>query len=224
MSTRALVRLPLARLSRSPRGWLAIAAWSALALVAAWLERAHGGENGADRALLGGLGTLALPLAAYAVVGAVLASDGLREAVRPTVAFGASPARVTVATVGTPAAGAAIVGALLAGGVALVAGSPSPVFDFATSAWIGALAGAAYAAWFCMGACFGPRGAGRSVLLVVDYLLGSASSAAALLTPRGHLRNLLGGTPPAELSQRASSALLVALAFVCLLVCVRRTR
>jgi hypothetical protein len=75
-----------------------------------------------------------------------------------------------------------------------------------------------------LGSSFGRRGGGRPVLLVVDWMLGASGGAAALMSPRGHVRNLLGGAPPMDLSERASALLLVALAVVCALWSVRRAR
>jgi hypothetical protein len=46
----------------------------------------------------------------------------------------------------------------------------------------------------------------------------------SLVTPRAHLRNLLGGTPPAALGERASAALHLLLAALLLLLAVRRAR
>ena len=133
-----------------------------------------------------------LPLTAFSIVSTVLAGGGLRHAVRPLVAFGASPARVTLTTVTAAVLVTALVTGALAGAVAAVAGSAQPGADLVTSTWVGALAGGAYAAWFCAGSSFGARGGGRAAALIFDYLLGAGTSAAALLSPRGHLRSLLG--------------------------------
>ena len=65
---------------------------------------------------------------------------------------------------------------------------------------------------------------GRVVLLVVDWILGANGGAGALLCPRGHVRNLLGGAAPMDLSQRASAAALVFLAIASALIAIRRAR
>lgn len=90
--------------------------------------------------------------------------------------------------------------------------APSVRLDVLSCAWIGALGATAYAALFAFGATFGARGAGRWWALAADFLLGTTSGVGALLAPRAHLQNLLGGEPPMLLSQAASAASLGALA------------
>src|ERR1019366_7548679 len=68
-----------------------------------------------------------------------------------------------------------------------------------------AIGAACYASFFVFGSSFGKTGAGRMLLLVVDWLLGSAGGPLEILTPRAHLRNLLGGAPLAHASQTASA-------------------
>jgi hypothetical protein len=143
------------------------------------------------------------------------------------VAFGAQPARAAAASIAVAAACCAVVGAGVAAIVAVVAhgiADPPRLHDATVSAYVGALGGAAYAAWFSLGASFGRRGGGRVALLVVDWILGANGGAGALLSPRGHVRNLLGGAAPMDLSQRASAAVLVILAIACALVAIRRAR
>lgn len=225
--TPVLARLPLARLTRTPRAWLPIAGWLALAVVVAILARSSGSSRVADHVLLGAYGALALPLLVYAVVTATLGGEGLARAGAPLVAFGAKPAHAAVAAVAVAAAASAALGALLAIAVAAIAhGASDPPLarDLATSAWIGALGASSYAAAFAFGASFGARGFGRSAVLVVDWLLGSGNGAASLFTPRAHLRNLLGGSAPLDLSQRASIALLVLLALLYAALAVLRVR
>jgi hypothetical protein len=59
---------------------------------------------------------------------------------------------------------------------------------------------------------------------VIDWLLGANGGVTALLAPRAHLRNLLGGAPPMDLSQRASAVALAILVLVCALGAVGRAR
>jgi hypothetical protein len=80
------------------------------------------------------------------------------------------------------------------------------------SAWVSALGGAAYASLFAFGASLGKRGWGRSVMLAIDWLLGVGSGFGAALTPRAHVRSLLGGSAVMEMSGRVSAACLVLLA------------
>jgi len=223
----ALARVPVVRLARTPRAWLPLAAWTMLGVAMALLARSEHAPNGADHVLVGAFGALVVPLLAYAIVGGAIGGGSLRASVAPTVAFGAPPARSAGVTVGFAVLVATVLcaglGAVLA---ALAHGVDDPplVRDILVSAYAGALGGAAYAALFAMGASFGRRGGGRTVLLVTDWLLGANSTALALLTPRGHLRNVLGGAPPWGLGERGSAIALVALALVFAVAAVRRTR
>ncbi len=223
----ALARPPLARLLRGPRAWFGVAAWCALAFVFAMAARARGSAHGADHVLVDTYGALALPLLSYVIVGATVASQSLRASTASLVSFGAQPTRAAAAAIAVAAMSCAVVGAFVAAAVAVLAhgiADPPRWHDAAASAYVGALGGAAYATWFSLGASFGRRGGGRVVLLLVDWILGATSSAAALVTPRGHLRNLLGGAPPMDLSQRASVAALAVLAIACALLAIRRSR
>jgi hypothetical protein len=223
----ALARVPVARLARTPRAWLPVAGWPLLGVAMAAVARSEGAPNGADHVLVGAFGALVVPLLAYAIVGGAIAGGSLRASVAPTVAFGAPPARSAAVTVVFAALTAACLsaglGALLA---ALAHGVDDPPVarDALISAYAGALGGAAYAALFALGASFGRRGGGRAVLLIADWILGSNSTALALLTPRAHLRNVLGGAPPWGLGERGSAIALVALAVLFASVAVRRTR
>ena len=225
--TGALLRLPIARLSRTPRAWIPVGAWAALTLAAAWAARSTGSAHGADHALVGAYGALALPLLVYGVVAATLGGDGLARACGSLVAFGAPASRAALATIGVAIGASAIIGALLAAAVAAFAhgmSDPPLARDLATSAWIGALGAAAYAAYFCFGATFGARGGGRSAALVIDWIFGAGSGATALLFPRPHLRNLLGGAPALEMSQRGALVALVVVTVVFALLAVARAR
>lgn len=214
----ALARLPVARLTRTTRGWLPVLAWSALALATALVNRSEHLPHGADRALLGVFGSIALPLVAYAVVGGALGGDGLRRAGRPLVALGAPPARAAFAAVVVTMFLTALIGAALGALIAVLAHAPDDpplVMDALTSAWTSALGGAAYAALFCFGASISARGAGRGVLLAVDWIVGSGSGAGAFLFPRAHLRNLHGGDGPLAVPQWGSSVSLCLIAAAC---------
>jgi hypothetical protein len=196
-----------------------------LALGFAIVARSQQSSHGADHVLVGAYGALVLPLVAYVLVGATLGPRSLAASIAPLVSFGAPPGRAAAVSVGVAVVACTLVGALLASTVALVAhgeADPPLARDAFASAYAGGLGGAAYAAWFALGASLGKRGGGRSVLLVLDWVLGAAGGASALLTPRAHLRNLLGGTSPMDLPERASAAALVTLALVWILVAVRR--
>jgi len=99
----ALARLPFARLSRTPRAWLGAAVWFLLASWLALAARRSGATHGADRVLLDGYAGYALPLLAYAIVGAALGGGSLAAAIAPVVTFGASKHRAAIATLGAAA-------------------------------------------------------------------------------------------------------------------------
>jgi hypothetical protein len=208
------VRLATLRLVRAPRSVVAALGWTFLAIVAALAERSAA-SPAAGHVLLGTFGAIVLPLLVYVLVGAALAGQGVARAVRPVVAFGGDPTRAAASALLVAAAASAVACAILSALVAALAHGPSDpplASDAITSAWIGALAGLAYAAWFTLGAAIARSGIGRAIFLGVDWLLGVGTGAGAALTARGHVRNLLGGAPPLDFSQRASTVALVVLA------------
>jgi hypothetical protein len=191
---------------------MAIALWGAIALLPAVLARRDAAGHGADHALLGMYSAIALPFLAYTVLSGVLGRDGLGRSGLVLVNLGASAARVAVVTVTV----AVVVSGLVGGGLGcLVDGlahgtlDPPLARDLPRAFAAGALGGAAYAAFFAFGASFGARGFGRSVLLVLDWIFGAGTGASALLTPRAHVRALLGGSAPLEVPGRTSFAVLV---------------
>ncbi len=226
------MRLPLAtapalRLLRARSLWLALAGWGALAVAVAGAARSSDTPLGATHVLLGIFGRVVLPLLTYAIVGAAVGPRSLRASVDPLVAFGASPVTAALGVIAVAAIASAACGAALAAAVAAMAhgpGDPSRAYDAAASAYAGSLGAAAYAALFTLGTAFGRRGGGRSVLLFADALLGAQIGAPALLVPRGHLRNLLGGAPPMNLPERASAVALVLLAVAFTALALRRVR
>ncbi|MDP9000707.1 MAG: hypothetical protein M3O46_11415 [Myxococcota bacterium] len=224
---RALTWLPLARVLRPWRTRLTVIAWCVLAIVLAVAARSNGSLRAADHALLGCYGPLVLPLLAYTLVGAIVGGQSLSSSTAPLVTLGARPTRVSAVAILVAAAACAVAGSIVAAVVAMLAhgtGDPPLVRDTIVSAYAGGLGGTAYGTWFMLGASLGKRGGGRPVLLVVDWLLGATDGAASLATPRGHVRNLLGGTAPMDLSQRASAGVLVVLALVCAFIVVKRAR
>jgi hypothetical protein len=218
-------RVAALRLVRSPRALVAAVGWTLLALVAAAVEHARAAPA-AGHVLLGAFGAIALPLLVFAIAGAALGGQGLARASQPLVFFGANPLAVAAETLLVVVGVSLVACGLLSAIVAVVAHGPSDppsLRDAFTSAWVGALAGAAYAAYFGFGAALFKNGAGRAMLLAIDWLIGG-SGASALLTPRAHLRSLFGGTAPLALSQRASAAVLVALLVVYALLAVLLAR
>lgn len=221
----AIIHLPLARLTRVPRAWLPIVGWCLLGVFVAWMERKGGSSHAADHVLIGSYAELVLPLLVLSIVSGALGGEGLKASVRSLALFGTSERRVALVLMGTSIVVSAAISALLAVILVLITGSANPLaFDLVTSAWVCGLGGAAYAALFCFGATFGKHGGGRAGVLVVDWILGSGTGVGAVLTPRGNLRNLLGGTAPGELSQQASTAVLIALVVLFALLAARRVR
>ena len=208
----ALARVPIARLTRTRRTWLVIASWAIVAIIGAVLVRARGNTSGADHVMRGSFGRFVLPLLEYAVVGAAIGGTGLRRGIRGLVGLGSSPRRAAVATAIVASAACAVVGGVLGAVVCAVAHGPAdpPLgADLFASTWISALGGAAYGAYFAAGSAIGKAGTLRGVFLAADFLVGSGAGVGAALVPRGHFVALLGGPLVADLSQRASSVLLV---------------
>ena len=77
--------------------------------------------------------------------------------------------------------------------------------------WIGALAGACYAAVLGTASLIGKQGGARSWVIVLDWLFGSTGGTLALLWPRAHVSNLLGGVAPLDMEQSSAAFALVAL-------------
>ena len=208
-----LARVPAARLLRTPRAWLPIALWTLFAVVTALAARSRGSASGADHVMRGSFAFLVLPLLSYAIVGGVVGAGGLRRGIRGVVALGAEPRRAALASVGVAVISAALACGVLAAVVcALAHGAQDPPLssDLPTSLWIGALGGGAYGAYFCAGSAIG-KGTMRGVFLALDWIVGAGSGFGALFTPRGHVHSLLGGPLCADISQRASSIVLVAI-------------
>lgn len=211
---RSEVRSPLARLTRTRRGWLPIAGWAALALLSALMLRGPGRIAGAEHGLRGTVGVVVIPLVTYGIVSACLGGIGLRASMRGMVALGASPVRAALASVVVAmAASAAVCGAvaLLVCVIAHGPGDPPLFADAVSSLGIACIGGVAYASYFAAGSAIG-KGAMRGGFLVIDWLLGASSGFGAVFTPRGHVTSLLGGALCFDLSRRTSSVLLVALA------------
>jgi hypothetical protein len=221
----SLARPSALRLFRTPRSLVAPGAWCVLALGFALAARWRGAVHGADHVLVDAYAALILPLLVYALVGALLGRRSLATSIAPLVAFGASPARTALAIVGVAVAASVVAGALLAALLAFVAhgaSDPPAAGDALASAYAGALGSAAYAGWFALGATFGKRGGGRTLLLIMDWVLGSGRGVMAIATPRAHLRNLLGGPSPMDWPGRSSAAALVVITLACALLAVRR--
>jgi len=207
VSALAVFRHPLSRVVSGRWRWLPIVAWSALALIVAFLSRRQ--DHSVLVALTRGFGAVSMPLVAFGALGLVSPEGSVVAAARPLVFLGAPARRAALSVVLTGALVSAFVCALL--GVAVVAiahGPKDPPLapDLLTSAGIGALGGAAYVCYFSFGSTL-LGAAGRGAFLVGDVLL-AGFGAGAILTPRAHVRALLGGQLAAHLSPRASYAAL----------------
>jgi hypothetical protein len=182
----------------------------------ALLERAHGAVGAADRALSGGAFGVALPLFCYFLVARACSGVSLRQAVLPLARHGMDRRALTLGLALPPAVLAAGFGAVSGALVVLVTRAPGgsgALTDALTSMWIGMVSGAAYVAAFVGASALGRRGQGRSWLLAADFLLGAGSSFLAFPWPKGHVRNLVGGSAVLGLSQQAALLALLGTSF-----------
>jgi hypothetical protein len=192
---------------------------------AALLERRSAPELAVDHTLLGAVCGIAIPLLAYSAVARASNYGRLEDAAHALARHGANRKAVVLGVVVATGARVAVVAAGIAAMAVFVAGGRADRAAFGdafTSAWVAALGGAAYVAWFALGSSFGRAGRGRTVCLATDWVLGSATSAIALPWPRAHLRSLMGGAPVFDLSGRENTAALYVLAAVYLLACASR--
>jgi hypothetical protein len=208
-----LARVPLLRLVRSRALWVIVTGWTILVLGAAVLHKRHGVPHGTDDAL-DLYASFALPWLVFSVVGFALADQSLGKSGEALVVLGASPARVALATVLVTMGAGAVVGAVLGGATVLLAhgpGDPPLLVDTLQTLAFGGVAGASYAALMLVGASFVGGPWGRGLFALADWAMGSDYGFGACLTPRAHLRNLLGGEAPFDLLPWESLGLLVVL-------------
>jgi hypothetical protein len=183
--------------------------------------------SAADDALRAGVFGVALPLAAYLTAEAVLQRKTLDQAARSFARYGVSG---RLAGLGLILAIAAVLigSALLGCAAALAAAYPTHdsefFLDLFRSMPIAATAGAAYAGWYALASCFGARGGGRKWLLGLDWILGTSDGFLAVPWPRGHVRNLLGGSPVLELSQPGAFGVLLLGTSLAVFAAVARSR
>ena len=196
----------------------------ACVIVVALLERRLG-PGAADRTLTGITFGLALPLTTLAIVTRTCRTLRLDQAFSELARHGADRLGLVFGQTVAGASIGSVIGTVL-GVVSVFAArgvlDPALLNDIWATATVGALAGAAYACWFVATSNLGKRGGGRVVFLVLDWTLGSSSSAVALLFPRCHVLNLLGASPPLGLSAGTSTATLVGLTFLVLALAISR--
>lgn len=205
-------RFGLARLRH--RAFFAVSGLAlSVALVGALIERRVTSSGSLDRTLEVEF-RLVVPLFVFAVVGIALGRRQPATLVTRVTRFGAPSRETTLGLVAAIVAVSALACGVVVALSVLVAhghGGASLPSELFTATWIAVLTGAAYAAWYSFGATFFRRGGGRVVPLVLDFVVGGAGFAGAIL-PRGNALNLLGFDAPMGLAQRASSVMLVATA------------
>jgi hypothetical protein len=197
-----------------------------LVLIVARLERSLLPAGAADRTLVGAAFGIAMPLFAYAVVSR--ASEGSRwdHALDVVGRHGLDRRLGALGSMVASGATLAFAGLVLGGLTVTVArgfGDPLWARDALSSALVGSLAGAGYAAWFALGSALGRRGGGRFWLLIADWLLGSGTTALALFWPRAHVRNLIGAPPVLDMSQPTAALSIGLLSAVCIVAALWRT-
>lgn len=190
--------------------------------VSALVERHAEPSAAADVTLGGAAFGVCLPLVAYAIVARASRYGRLDDGVRHLSRHGASRRSAILGVIVRTALQASVVGALI-GLVAVTAASgrlATAFFaDALASAWIGAIAGASYAAWLSFGSLFGKAGGGRLLALVLDFAVGAGSSALACPWPRAHVRSLAGGELLLGMPPWQSGVALLALAVGYPLLC-----
>jgi hypothetical protein len=189
-------------------------------------EKRAGVFGAADRALEDRVFGLLLPFVLLYASIRVLEPVRLEDAAAPIARFGFSRRSVGLGLIVASMVAGAVLAASAAAETAILAHdltAPPRALDAVTCAWIGALTGCAYAGLFALGATFGARGGGRFWALALDFVLGATSGFAAVLLPRAHAQNLLGGEPPLLLGQPASAVLLALLAIVFTLLALARS-
>ena len=183
------------------------------------IERQRDAASAADSVLGGAVFGIAVPLLAYLLSDRVCAGTQLSLSVDVIARHGANRRKLVLGLLLGSALCMALSAALLTTAALLgarAAASSAFLPDLRTSVAISLLAGGVYALWFGMASLLGKRGGGRKCALIVDFLLGASSSVLALPLPRGHVRNLLGGTPVHELSQPSAWLALGVIGVSCL--------
>ncbi|MFO0677279.1 MAG: hypothetical protein U0169_12155 [Polyangiaceae bacterium] len=198
------------RLATNPRTWGYGLVLSGIVIAVSAATRQRGSVHAEDSVLVGTVAGLVLPILTFGIVSAAFDGKGARDAVGFTARFGGEPGGTYVPFVGYATAASAIVSA----GLALVAMFVSNRFhvavaDAAETACVMALGGATYTVLYAWASTFGPAGEGRVVVLLIDWFVGAGSGAMSLITPRAHLRGLLGERTPLDTPPRLSCVFLV---------------
>lgn len=200
---------------RTPASWWALAAGFAFVTLVTLLERQAGG-HAADVSLTGVSFGIVLPLLTLGIVRTACRGERLDKCFADLASFGADRRLLAGGQAVVALTAAVLLGAVLGAFTVMLARNLNDALllaDLSASASVGAFAGAGYACWFTLGSRLGRQGRGRTAFFLLDWVLGSSSTALALPLPRGHVRNLLGGAPVMDLSQPWSAVLLGALIF-----------
>jgi hypothetical protein len=206
-------RLALARL-RGASSALVLAISALAVFAAAVLERRSNAASAADDVLSGVAFGIAVPVLAYLISERACDGQRLDRSVDSVARYGADRRRAALGVLLTSALATALGGAFLVLIAMLGAHSlrdASLAFDLRSSVGIALVSGFAYALCFGAASLLGKRGGGRKWALIADFTIGTGASTFAALCPRSHVRNLLGGTPALDLSQRGAWFALIAL-------------
>ena len=201
-----------ARRMASTSSWLVVVLAIAATAVIALIEVRQLAFDAATRVLAAVMGVL-LPLTVFTLSRAAQARGRNDDASWALSRYGLSRRQVVLGGSAALWLGATLV-ALVLVGVALLIAHAGVDRDLVVSASIAALAAGAYVGWFSFGACFGRKGRASWVVLAADFILGGGDGAMAVVFPRAHVRNMIGGASVVELSQAESSVLLAGMAMV----------
>ena len=208
------------------RALAALGLGAALVLTSALIEVSVTSAAAVDRALTATF-RLVIPLVTFALAAEASDRDHLRDAAWPAARFGLGRGAVALGLTAASLLATAAAGALLAVIAVIAAHTPAApplARDALTSAWIGALAGAAYGGWYALGGTFLRRGQGRLAPLLADLFLGGSTGLLGALLPRGNALNLIGGPAPLHLAQPSSAWILAATALALALAAALRAR
>ena len=211
-------QLALARL-RSPSSALVLAISALAVFAAAVLERRSNAASAPDDVLSGVALGVALPVLAYLISERACDGQRLDRSVDSVARHGADRRRSVLGLLLACALATALGGVCLVLVAMLGAHSlrdTSLAFDLRSSIGIAFVSGFAYALCFGAAALLGKRGGGRKWALIADFSVGTGASGFAALCPRSHVRNLLGGTPALDLSQRSAWFALILIGIACL--------
>lgn len=184
--------------------WL-VAAFASTALVARW-EQSVDPNSAVDRSL-SFVHCVVVPLLAFAFVRSASEGGNLREIAQPLVRYGAD--RRTAAARALSISGARLLATSLlltwlTLGITHGARGALLSADLLATTPITCFAALTYVAVFAAAATWGRTGSGSLWVLLYDWVLGSLPLPIAWLTPRGHVRHLLGFEVASGLPQWAS--------------------